>query len=256
MVETAALQIDILAKLLGCAVLLPLFSFWIILLLGPKLGKHGASSAYIATGAILGAFVLSIVSMAIWLGRNAPEVAHHDGNHGAAHTSDHGDGHGDAGHGDGEHHESGHQDGHEAAHGNQHDPVGKSGYADEHASGGHGESDGGELAHEAGHVGLPPHVTGEFYTLATFGKLRLTISYYIDALTIAMFCMVTLIASCIHFYSMGYMHDELHDFTDPEVETSDGGKFTRPGRYHRFFQAMSLFCFSACWGWSCQATSQ
>ena len=59
-----------------------------------------------------------------------------------------------------------------------------------------------------------------------------------------MFCMVSLIASCIHFYAMGYMHDELHDVTDPEVVTSDGGKFTRPGRYHRFFQSLSLFCFS------------
>ena len=51
-------------------------------------------------------------------------------------------------------------------------------------------------------------VTGDYYLLGKFGKLRLTISYYIDSLTIVMFCMVTLIASCIHFYSMGYMHEE------------------------------------------------
>ena len=30
-----------------------------------------------------------------------------------------------------------------------------------------------------------------------------------------MFAMVTFIATCIHFYSFGYMHDELHDVTDP-----------------------------------------
>ena len=74
--------------------------------------------------------------------------------------------------------------------------------------------------------------------------MKLTIGYYIDSLTIAMFCMVTLIASCIHVYAMGYMHDELHDYTDHEVHMADGSHLTRPGRYHRFFQALSLFCFS------------
>ena len=51
--------------------------------------------------------------------------------------------------------------------------------------------------------------------LAEFGSLQLTIGYYIDALTMAMFCMVTLVASCIHVYSLGYMHEELHEVTDP-----------------------------------------
>lgn len=253
--ETVAVQhIDILAKLLGCAVLLPLISFWIILILGPKLGKHGASAAHIATGAILGGFILSMIAMTIWLGRNAPQTAHHGGEHGAAHASDHAE-QGDHGVQAGEsgHHEAGGHDADHEGHGNgdddreqSHEPEGKSGYADHHdgASGdGHGEH--GDAAHHGAHAaGMPPHVTGEFYTLAEFGKLRLTISYYIDSLTLAMFCMVTLIATCIHFYAMGYMHDELHDFTDPEVTTSDGDKFTRPGRYHRFFQALSLFCFS------------
>ena len=63
--------------------------------------------------------------------------------------------------------------------------------------------------------------------LGQFGKIRMSIGYYIDALTVSMFCMVTLIASCIHFYATGYMHDELHDFTDPEVTMSDGSKLTR-----------------------------
>ena len=102
---------------------------------------------------------------------------------------------------------------------------------------------GGELG-EAAHHGAATYYTGQWYTLAEIGSLKLTIGYYIDALTICMFCMVTLIASCIHFYAQGYMHDELHEFTDPEVTTRSGGKFTRPGRYHRFFQYMSLFCFS------------
>jgi NADH-quinone oxidoreductase subunit L len=101
---------------------------------------------------------------------------------------------------------------------------------------------GSDLGHS--HHGATIYYTGDWYSLAEIGNLKLTIGYYIDALTIGMFCMVTLIATCIHFYAQGYMHDELHEFTDPEVTTSSGGKFTRPGRYHRFFQYMSLFCFS------------
>ena len=42
-----------------------------------------------------------------------------------------------------------------------------------------------------------------------------------------MFCMVTLIASCVHIYAFGYMHDELHDYTDHEVHTSDGEELHR-----------------------------
>src|SRR5687768_7866233 len=59
-----------------------------------------------------------------------------------------------------------------------------------------------------------------------------------------MFCMVTLIATLIHFYAMGYMHDELHDITDHEVHLASGEDLKRPGRYPRFFQYLSLFCFS------------
>ena len=53
--------------------------------------------------------------------------------------------------------------------------------------------------------------SGDWYTLASFGRLRLSIGYYIDALTVVMFTMVTLIATCIHVYAIGYMHDELHE---------------------------------------------
>ena len=58
-----------------------------------------------------------------------------------------------------------------------------------------------------------------------------------------MFCMVTLIASCIHIYAFGYMHDELHDVTDHEVTLADGQHLHRRGRFHRFFQYLSLFSF-------------
>jgi proton-translocating NADH-quinone oxidoreductase chain L len=54
--------------------------------------------------------------------------------------------------------------------------------------------------------------------------LRIPISIRIDGLSVLMFVMVSLIATLIHVYSMGYMAD------DP--------------RYPRFFTFLSLFCFS------------
>jgi NADH-quinone oxidoreductase subunit L len=95
---------------------------------------------------------------------------------------------------------------------------------------------------EASHDRSP--YTGEYYTLGQFGPLRITISYYIDALTIGMFCMVTLIATLIHCYAIGYMSDELTDVTDHEVTDVHGHPLHRPGRFPRFFQYLSLFCFS------------
>ncbi len=92
-------------------------------------------------------------------------------------------------------------------------------------------------------------VVGDWYTLAEFPAnglvpLRITVGYYIDSLTVVMFAMVTFIATCIHFYAIGYMHDELHDVTDHEVTLSDGHHLHRKGRFYRFFQYLSLFCFS------------
>ena len=87
-------------------------------------------------------------------------------------------------------------------------------------------------------------VTGDWYTLGRFGSLALTVGYYIDSLTIAMFCMVTLVASCIHVYSLGYMHEELHEVTDPLARLESGEPLRRRGRFYRFFQYLSLFCFS------------
>ena len=95
---------------------------------------------------------------------------------------------------------------------------------------------------------MPP-ITGDWYTLGQFGTLRLTIGYYIDSLTVAMFCMVTLIASCIHVYAFGYMHDELHDVTDHE-----GHARRRPATCTAAAgsTASSSTCrcsASACWAW-------
>jgi NADH-quinone oxidoreductase subunit L len=110
----------------------------------------------------------------------------------------------------------------------------------------HGDSKSDDnMAHPPNGAGT--YYAGDWYTLYPLGdsgKLKLTIGYYIDTLTITMFCMVTLIASCVHLYATGYMHDELHDFTDPEVTLTNGQQLKRRGRYYRFFQYLSLFSFS------------
>ena len=60
-----------------------------------------------------------------------------------------------------------------------------------------------------------------------------------------MFTMVTLIATCIHVFAIGYMSDELTEsYEDHEVHLSGGRHFHRPGRFYRFFAFLSLFCFS------------
>ncbi len=96
--------------------------------------------------------------------------------------------------------------------------------------------------HGAAHAAEP--IAGDWYALGVFGSLQITIGYYIDGLTVAMFSMVTLVATCIHVYSLGYMHEELHEVTDSLVTLSNGQVLKRRGRFHRFFQYLSLFCFS------------
>ena len=211
---------SLLKTLLGLAVLLPLGSFFAIWLLANRLGKN---AAYIAVSAIGGACLLSFISLfGIWLPHHWPQ-----GSHGHGHDA--------------------HTPGHDA-----HSPSDHHGRADgllptfvafqathtEAAPAASAESA------ESSEVEKGPPYTGEYYTLGEFGRLRVTISYYIDALTIAMFCMVTLIATLIHCYAIGYMADELTDVTDHEVTDSHGHHLHRPGRFPRFFQYLSLFCFS------------
>ena len=93
--------------------------------------------------------------------------------------------------------------------------------------------------------GRPAHFAGTFYQLAQFGDLVVSIDYYIDSLTLAMFMMVTLIATCIHVFAVGYMSDELtEDHVDHQVHMASGDHLHRPGRHYLFFSYMSLFCFS------------
>ncbi|MDZ4820529.1 MAG: NADH-quinone oxidoreductase subunit L [Planctomycetota bacterium] len=197
-----------LPVLLGLACLVPLVSFVLIVLFGARMGKHGEYAAYVATGAILIAFALSSVAMVGWMGEHKPDSAHAEHADGADHTSD-------------------------TTHAAAASHAGEAGHT-------------ADAAHHVSHSDhAKPEYSGEIYPLAVIGtQLKLSISYYIDTLTVVMFCMVTLIASCIHFYAIGYMHDELHEVTDHEVHLRNGHHLVRPGRFHRFFQYLSLFCFS------------
>src|SRR5690606_27644726 len=108
----------------------------------------------------------------------------------------------------------------------------------EHAAGhAHDHEHAGE--HAEGHTVSPVLTRGGFYWAAvtekargeagrtadkSAGPLGIRLGYHIDNLTVLMFFMVTLIATCIHVYSIGYMSHE--------------------PRFGRFFAYLSLFCFS------------
>jgi len=78
----------------------------------------------------------------------------------------------------------------------------------------------------------------------SMGGRVLQLGYHIDHLSVIMFLMVTLIATLIHIYSIGYMGDELQPMVeDHQVHTADG-HLRRRGRFGRFFLFLSLFCFS------------
>jgi len=72
----------------------------------------------------------------------------------------------------------------------------------------------------------------------------LRLGYYIDSLAAVMFLMVTFVATLIHLFSMGYMHDELKPIVEDHQVHTPHGHLHRRGRYGRFFMFLSLFCFS------------
>jgi NADH:ubiquinone oxidoreductase subunit 5 (subunit L)/multisubunit Na+/H+ antiporter MnhA subunit len=107
----------------------------------------------------------------------------------------------------------------------------------------HAKPQAGEEHDEA--VFQPKPFSGTIYVLAHFGDLKISVDYYIDTLTLVMFLMVTLIATCIHVFAIGYMSDELtDDHVDHQVHVAGGKHLHRPGRFHIFFSYMSLFSFS------------
>ncbi|MFO0903473.1 MAG: proton-conducting transporter membrane subunit [Pirellulales bacterium] len=263
---------DFLPLLLGMAVLAPLASFFTIFVLGRRLGRNGEAGAYIAVAAIVFAAICSYASLGIWLTHHFPGGGHHAAEH---HDAEHHDAPAHAGASASWLSVAG------AAELNLQDAApsepaaektaaektaaektaaekttaektadaAKPADAAETSAETHGAAEHAEAEHADGehaHAAETPVIayTGTYWLLGKFGQLEVSISYYIDSLTLVMFCMVTLIASCIHFYAMGYMHDELHEITDKEVTLSNGEYLKRQGRFHRFFQYLSLFCFS------------
>ncbi|MFN0136956.1 MAG: NADH-quinone oxidoreductase subunit L [Phycisphaerae bacterium] len=62
------------------------------------------------------------------------------------------------------------------------------------------------------------------FTWLAVGGITIPLSLQVDSLTIIMFVMITVCATCIHVFSIGYMHGD--------------------ARFGRYFAFLSLFCFS------------
>jgi NADH:ubiquinone oxidoreductase subunit 5 (subunit L)/multisubunit Na+/H+ antiporter MnhA subunit len=231
-----------LPLLLGAAWLTPLAAFVLIVFFGRRMGHHGVGGGYLSVAAIVTSCALSMFAMFfVWLPSHPlTDASHHGGGHEA---------------GD---HEAGQHEGEDAEHADE--PEGEAADArlgqfrfsafqpEASSEDAKSEAEGEAETHAPGERAY----TGDWYTLGQWGKptgqvrqLKLTIGYYIDTLTVTMFCMVTLIASCVQIYALGYMHDELHEpYVDHEVHLANGEHLKRKGRYYRFFQYFSLFCFS------------
>ena len=94
------------------------------------------------------------------------------------------------------------------------------------------------------HCSAAPRPSAAIGTRWASSAAAADIGYYIDSLTVAMFCMVTLVASCIHVYSIGYMHGELSDVIDTLARWPTASRCAAAAAIYRFFQYLSLFCFS------------
>jgi proton-translocating NADH-quinone oxidoreductase chain L len=71
---------------------------------------------------------------------------------------------------------------------------------------------------------LPIGTSGSPYGSAQEIPGWLDVGIFVDSLTITMFAMITLVATLVHIFSIGYMQED--------------------GRYPRFFAYLGLFCFS------------
>jgi len=207
--------------LLTIAWLLPLCGFAIEVFGGYWGTGLKKTAAYLAVGCIGTGFVCSAIALVTWLNATGWEPVF-------SHEESHAAGHAEAGdHAEGEHH---------GQEGEAHHEEEKTEVAAAHAE--------KKKAAEADHNTAPTAFAGTYYKIATFGNLSLEIGYYIDSLTLVMFTMVTLIATCIHVFAIGYMSDELtEDYVDHFVHVPSG-HLHRPGRFYRFFAFLSLFCFS------------
>jgi len=213
--------------LLGLAWLMPLAGFCVEIFAGYWSNRRSKTAAWLSVACIGCGFLLSLGAFITWgsatkWGALAAPASHDDHGHSHDHSHDMA-----------------------VVRGQQPDSAavphthGPGGHTHSHADHQHTHGD------AAAHAPYSYAFSGKFYNLAAFGSLVIDIDYYIDSLTITMFMMVTLIATCIHVFATGYMSDELtDDYEDHEVHLSGGRHFHRPGRYYRFFAFLSLFCFS------------
>ena len=77
---------------------------------------------------------------------------------------------------------------------------------------------------------------GDIYTWAQIGKTKIAVGFKIDQLTAMMMVVVTFVSLMVHFYTIGYMEDDKHNWP----KESRGGD----NSYQRFFAYISLFTFS------------
>jgi NADH-quinone oxidoreductase subunit L len=193
--------------LLVAATLLPLVSFLLLLIGGRYWGRM---AGWVATAAIGGAFVLSVIAFAYYLPYSG--LLTHDHKHGS-----------------GSHHDK-------HGHGHEHKPA-QGGMSDRH------DPSHDHIPARKRDPAIPPWQGGVVWAQTSSGEVgqasAFRLGFYVDGLTVAMFVMITLVATLIHIFSTGYMAEELQ----AEVEDHQA-HVVRRGRYPRFFTYMSLFCFS------------
>ncbi len=216
---------EILRNLLMIAWLLPLAGFAVEIFGGFWGSRKSRVAAWMSVGCIGVGFLCSVSALLIWANSNHfwktdNPSAHHAG---AEHHA--------AGHDESDHAEPAHvAPEHDATH--------------HAADSAHGATE-VAVSHEPDLVRGQTIYSGTLYYLARFGKLDISLDYYIDSLTLVMFTMVTFIATCIHLFAMGYMSEELtEEYVDHHAHLSNGHHVHRPGRFYRFFAFLSLFCFS------------
>src|SRR5690606_13899194 len=94
--------------------------------------------------------------------------------------------------------------------------------------------------------GLIPNfdrLSDSYNLLGEFGRLTLSLDYYIDSLTLLMFNVVTLIATCVHIYAVAYMGGERGGGGSGE-ELSVTHSPTLPRSVVRFFATLQFFVFT------------
>ncbi|NNJ26705.1 NADH-quinone oxidoreductase subunit L [Alienimonas chondri] len=84
----------------------------------------------------------------------------------------------------------------------------------------------------------PEPIAGSWYEIFSLAGVTLELGHHIDSLTLTMFCLVSLVASCVCVFALGYLSDELtHEHRDHSFEE----ELVRPGRFHLFFGYLCLF---------------